>query len=272
MDLVRLKNSEILFKIGRSQKEIALKLEAIYMENYITLLLLIVPGFVAQTIFINLNQSEKKVDNFSLTIQALTYSIFILLFNYIILSILGYINTNDFASINKSFININFIVKYIIITILTSFYIGYCWNMIKPIYFHVINIIRKSESKNKLLNSPSMLLSCLDDGRDHLLSIEKDGKSLDTGFLNRFDNIEGNIKNISLVGQNDIEGLNISSYPIKRTYYTDEIKIIEYDIEYDIEEFTTKHKNISFLAFVVITSIFSLCLYLIHHLFSLLHF
>lgn len=153
------------------------------METYIALLLLVVPGFISKNLYEKLNNQNKPSDQFEATISALTYNIFITLVNYFILVLLGILSTTEFDGIKSKFFSVEFVVQYIIITLFTSIIIALIWDLICPYATFFMNYYRRKREKNAYLSAKSILLSQFDDGKQHIISIEKDGEQLGLGSL-----------------------------------------------------------------------------------------
>jgi hypothetical protein len=224
------------------------------METYIAILLLIVPGFIARYFFEKLNDNFTNEDKFQVTISALIYSIFIILLNYSIIKVLRVIDTSSLQDIAKNFSSINFVIFYTLITLPISLYVGYLWNELFPLFMSLINSIRDYKGKNSCGLDPSVCASYFNDGKEHLITIKKNGIAIGRGFIDRFSRSNDLIKEISLSNQETIKDIKeIDALPIKITCFNFEkdIEIVDHNI--DIYLNPKKTKRTSLLIFFCVT-------------------
>jgi hypothetical protein len=223
------------------------------MEAYIAILLLIVPGFIARYFFEKLNDNYTNEDKFQVTISALIYSIFIILINYLIIRLLRIIDTNSLEDISENFLSLNFVIFYTLLTLPISLYVGYLWNELFPLFMGLINKIRDIKGKNGCGLDPSVCASYLNDGKDHLVTIKKNGTPIGRGFVDRFSRSNDLIKEISLSNQDTTKTIKeIDDLPIKITCYNFEkdIEIVDHNIDSYLDTKESKGKSL-FIFFCV---------------------
>jgi hypothetical protein len=199
------------------------------METYIAILLLVIPGFIAEKVFVILNQPSRYISELNATISALIYSVFVLLVNYILIRIFGILSTTDFIFIASQFGSINFVITYIGLTIFSSSMVGFLANIFKPSFYKLINWFRIIDRKTALKETTS-LLSHLNDGKRHLLRILKNSNT-EVGFLRDFSIIDGNIKEIFLQDQEGLKDVDIDKIPTIGVYVIEDKTITEFDIK-----------------------------------------
>lgn len=210
------------------------------MENYISILLLIVPGFISKRIYDLLNHSTKSEAGMGDIVIPLFYSVFIVLINYIYLVGFGTLNTYSMGTISELFKAPEFIIYYILLTTLNLIFIALVFDKTNLLFLKVINCLRKWNGKNKLNNTTSILAN-LCDGRHHLLSIIDEKGNIETGLYNMGNYIDGKLASIALKGQKDFEKTDLNLFKEKRRYYNafDNNNIV---IEYDIENYKMNKK------------------------------
>lgn len=203
------------------------------MENYIVLLLLIVPGYIAQLVNSVFSDRNNLKSKFEETIDALIFSIFILLGNYIVISLF-----RKLYSLNElwlKFSTTTFVIKYIFLTVFMSVFIGCIWTIIYPkIEKRIINNIRvKFLHKNEITFATTTWTLAFDDGKQHAVYIEKDGKEYAKGFIKHIRRIGDKTKEIYLEGEDIIENNKNLFEEYKGIYleFNSGIKIREYDLK-----------------------------------------
>jgi hypothetical protein len=199
------------------------------MEAYIALLLMIVPGFIAETIYRSLNRDIKYDSTLQETVTALMYNMPILAITCLVLiPIYKYKNVADFKA---QFNNIDFVLVYIIITLIISIAMGFLWNMFEPKVSNFINSIRKNENKNEIENSEGVWDIVFNDGKQHAILIEKDGRECTKGFIKKLSQPQNlremYVENADLMNSckeyfSDVKGVYID--------FDKNIKITEYDL------------------------------------------
>jgi len=199
------------------------------MESYFALLLLIVPGFIAQKIFKLLNQDKKYNSNLEETISSLIMSIFILGIDVILLiSVYG---INFISELKLYFNSFHFLLGYTILTITISIAFGLLWNILCPYFLSVINKIRGLSNKNTIKITKNVWDSVFDDGTNHAIYIEKDGKEYTKGFIKELSDFN-NSRELFLEGEDLIDRNPELFSNFKGTYinFDQNIKVCEYDL------------------------------------------
>lgn len=147
------------------------------MDNYLALLLFIVPGFVAYQIENILNDEKEILDNFKITLIALVYNIFIMFGCYIVFLNFESIDYGiTFSELSDKFQSCTFFIHYITFSLLISIVMGITWYYLKKIYYWIMNYFRIKEGKNEFCYKATVLDECFNDGEDHLVKIIYDDK------------------------------------------------------------------------------------------------
>lgn len=198
------------------------------MENYIALLLLVAPGFMAYTVGEKLGDNEEMPNNLMLTLRVLVYSVFVLLLNYIVIAAL--LPLEKVADIQNLFRSASFVVRYILLTLVSSITVGATWGCIRRYFYEIVNLARLRMGRTRL-NERTVFNSTFDDGNFHVVKIEKDGKETFGAISSIGDNGKHELK---VVDCSEWEA-NIAENP--ETYR--DIKCVYYDFDkgYKITEF-----------------------------------
>lgn len=152
------------------------------MENYIALLLLVVPGFIAKHVYGKINSQISTEDKFDNIITALIFSIFIMLLNYLVLNFFGIIESVTFLEITTLFGTVNFVLKYTLITLVTAVIVAFVWDNIEPLCMDLINKYRDEKKRNHV-SRDTVFSKSFNDNQSHLISVEKDDKELFRGLI-----------------------------------------------------------------------------------------
>lgn len=165
------------------------------MDNYIAILLLVVPGFISRKIYGNLVDLQPAKDNFEETTYSLIFSAFNILGIYIIFYLVSWYDGDlrflTKTNIMNSFNNPRFVATYAIMALLSSLLIAFIWKMIHPGYIYFINYFRKKSRKNELSASDSVFHDSFNDDETHWVEICKDDKVLIRGVILRMDRENG---------------------------------------------------------------------------------
>lgn len=208
------------------------------MEQYISLLILITPGFIVRYLHKKLTSGEKEKSDFNKTIISLIYSIPILFINFIIILIFTDIET--FTDFINNFKLISFAISYMMLTLGTVFFFTLAWSYIHPRYTtKVINIIRESNGLSKIAEKKTVWDMFIDNGsRNQALSIYKNGKEIAKGFKKHWSCPQNIEQEILLEFEDIIDEHSECFKKIERIYYN-----IDKDImikEYNLDEFYDK--------------------------------
>jgi hypothetical protein len=231
------------------------------MEQYIAILFLIAPGFIAKAISEKFTRKSEKKDTFEITVSSLIFSVFVILITYAFLLIFTDLSMSD-SGIKELFSSPRFIIRYAIISILISIYCGYVWNLLQPIYYMLINHLRRLAGKN-IIQSGTVFETTFDDGRDHLVRIQQ-GTDNQIGFIHKFNVEDGILTEITLIEKDFAQEIQKSQkLEEKGTLICGDKQITEYDIKALIKKKSEKTiyvilVNVAILI-VVILLIFFLC-------------
>ena len=202
------------------------------MEELVAILLLVVPGFIANEIYKKLNRSVPDRTEIENTAISLAYSVLIMIVDFALLFIFGYISSFDLSAMKTNFSSLSFIVKYISLTAANCFYVSLLLTVFSPLILWFCNIIRKLLGKNCLEDTTSILES-LDDGNEHIVRIKKNNE-IEFGILDRIESQKGIITAISLRKQKEVEEIlhngDQDALKAKRTFFspTADFQITDY--------------------------------------------
>ena len=182
------------------------------MENYIALLLLIVPGFIARKIYKQTNNVREDLSQFEETLYCLATSLVI---GIISLWVAGAYFTNDISTIKGLFGNITFIRNYALTCLLISIPVGFLIYASLRIYNKVINVAR-GNNKGQVVLSTTVFDERFNDGNYHFVEVYKDDKLLGRGMLN--DRIE-KYKELYLIDSEKAYKELLQSYEVEKFPY-----------------------------------------------------
>ncbi len=148
------------------------------MENYIALLLLIVPGFVARKIYKQTTDIRDDLSQFEESLYCLLNSTIITAIAASILYFRGYRP----LTINALYGNIQFIAVYAALVFVLSIVLGFTIKPALCLYNKLINICR-GKSSDDIVISKTIFDMAFNDGKTHLVEVYKDGKFLGRGVL-----------------------------------------------------------------------------------------
>ncbi|KHM52468.1 hypothetical protein SAMN02745671_01221 [Anaerovibrio lipolyticus DSM 3074] len=156
------------------------------MDSYITLCLLIMPGYLARVINHHLCDSIVSNNKFDTIMESLLYDIVIIPLVYIIIRLL----TPEIDDISSFFMNMNNVIIYGICSIVVSILLGWLSKYLIEIYQNIINRLRDND--NKITIGKSIYNMNFNDGKVHLIEVYKDNTLLYKGILSNmyFDNKE----------------------------------------------------------------------------------
>jgi len=212
------------------------------MEQYIAMLLIIMPGFVSHKIYERLN-SDKRIENsFDKTVTALLYSTAIMVVNYNILNTKYKFTT--LVDIRNMFNNLNFIKNYITITIISCFFVAVIWNIIHPrLTTRMVNIVRWIERKSPVGAKDYVWDYIFNDKNLHekAVMIEKNGNFIGRGYINCFSYDKNILKEIYINRIAFLEQNSDQYSKFKGIYIDNENNLIIK--EYDLSEITLMNKS-----------------------------
>lgn len=155
------------------------------MPNYIEIILLVAPGFIAQRTSRWLgNFSNENPSQFDSVMSYFSYSLFAGVFSAGILMFLGILPYDILTKNYEDIIQNNIqLLKICIIMILCSVFTGLLWQIVfKVIVKKFLNLIySKTHNGNSVYDGGSLMVSELSDGEDHLLIIKKEEQEIACG-------------------------------------------------------------------------------------------
>ncbi len=214
------------------------------MKDFILILLLVSPGFLARAITANLSSKGETKSEFDKTVTSLIYSLPINVINLLILKLLfGY---STIGQIYNKFNEIQFTLKYILLTIIITIVLSVVLEFLNgTVILLFINIIR-----NLLGHEKRSINYC---GWDEFFEFDKQQKFKAIKiFKGETEILKGFVRNSTFSNEDDKEV--ITEYPdlfirhkecfnlIKQEYYNPKLDLrIQ---EYDLTEFIKKLNNI----------------------------
>jgi hypothetical protein len=159
------------------------------MENYLAILLLIVPGYIARKIYKHTNDVRDDLSTFEETLYCLMFSgiISIVALTIMVISIHGCYF--DYSTLHVSDIqlyanNLGFIGKYVGLVLIVTTILGLSTYWLNIYYTYCVNMVRGTEKAAVVLNQ-SIFDSYFNDGKyQHFVEVYKDGTLLCRGRLN----------------------------------------------------------------------------------------
>lgn len=154
------------------------------MENYLWLVILIAPGFIAkQTSRWLGNFSAHRPSEFDSIMSYFVYSIFSIMFSFKTLMYFGYLPQGELTTkFEQAFATNLELVEKMAIIIIVSVFVGFFWQVfIKGFLTWVIDKITEGLWNSTVDTGETYLSSYLSNGRDHLLRIKKDGREIAVG-------------------------------------------------------------------------------------------
>ena len=148
------------------------------MENYIALLLLIVPGFIARKIYKQTTNVREDLSQFEETLYCLFYSLIIAIISLWICGALY----GDIKTIITLYNNLTFITSYAITAIVLSIVLGASIKYLLIGYNKAVNRLR-NDKDGEIAISHTIFDDVFNDGKPHWIEVYKDGKLLGQGFL-----------------------------------------------------------------------------------------
>lgn len=175
------------------------------METIFIAVLFSIPGFTAEMLEDRIfGKITKEKSDFDKTVSAIIYSSFIILLNLTIMSKFFNIKINTFESLVAKLMNIQFFIKYVILTfavcILFIFIKKYIWDFVVRV---CINIWRKINKLPKETRFSTVWEEIFENPKEpimnKIISIEKDGDLITCGVLARYSTQNGKKKEFLLI-------------------------------------------------------------------------
>lgn len=203
------------------------------MQQYIGLLLLIVPGFIVRIILESLTSCKSIKSDFDKTVTALIYNLPIMFINYLIIYYWCKIDT--IPELILKFNSLLFISKFVIVTFLITLCFAVTWSFIESkLMTKIINQLRKFNKLNDVEHRVDVWDVFLNDGtKMKAISIIKNEREIIKGFVRKW-SLDGTEDNEILVEKQDV----FKDFPqlfdeVDKVYYniSKDIMIKEYSLE-----------------------------------------
>lgn len=148
------------------------------MENYIALLLLVVPGFIARKIYKQTTNIREDLSQFEETLYCLFYSLIIAIISLWICGAWY----GDIKTIITLYNNLKFITSYAITASVLSILLGLFIKYLLYWYNKAINRLRHNKD-GEIAISHTIFDDVFNDGNHHFVEVYKDGKLLGRGEI-----------------------------------------------------------------------------------------
>lgn len=211
------------------------------MQQYLAMILIISPGFLVRSIHEDLTWNRVVKSEFEKTIISLIYSVPVFTINFIVLY--SNFNIKTINELVKKFDSIDFILKYGLLTILSSMVFIIIWSIIYPnITFKIVNYIRVKRKFNTLDERPTAWEAFINDKQKFkVVRISKNGKEIGKGFVSKWNFQEGNEKELCLEKEKIFDLFPDLFDEVESTYYNiDKDLIIS---KYNLEKLNLLIKN-----------------------------
>lgn len=152
------------------------------MENYIALLLIVMPGYLSRLIYRHISDEVPDKDKFKIIMESLLYDVIILPLVYLIIHYI----TPDIDQIKMFFTIPQYIGMYAICALFLSIVVSVSWKYLKPKYNHIVNYIRKARGLNEITLNQSVFTRAFNDGLTHWVEVYKDDKLITRGLILHF--------------------------------------------------------------------------------------
>jgi hypothetical protein len=155
------------------------------IKDYFALLLLIIPGFLCNSIFAGLNEGgviRKNDDGLRVVLKSLLFSIGVWLLNYTFLCI-GYRKFWGLEEITGRFAQIPFIILYIGISLIDCLILALLLDSLRPVGAGLLNFFRRLSGKPILTSKETVWDEIVADRQNHAVIIEKNNQELFRGVV-----------------------------------------------------------------------------------------
>lgn len=208
------------------------------MENYIAMLLVVAPGFIARNIYERLNSGEKEKSDFRRTVIALLHSIPIVVISLVVVVSLTEIET--IPQLMKSMEEIRSMLKYTALMLMVTALYVTLLSIVHPKYTTMLaNFIRKYRGLSEVSQEDDAWNIMFNNNESQPVAIFKDGKQIACGLVKNWNHADNEEKELILEGEWIEEHLDEDD--VTRTYYS-----LDKDIlikEYSLEELHSKLKQ-----------------------------
>ncbi len=151
------------------------------MENYIALLLFVMPGYLARLVYGHVEDGVLEKDKFRIIMESLLYNMAIIPTVYLALLCTGKKVESPYTFFSES-INIAMYAGSSVVVAILS---GVAWKYLKPWYVKGINRLRKSSNQNTIDIDKTVFDLVFNDGSTHWVEVYRDDKLLARGILGR---------------------------------------------------------------------------------------
>ncbi len=155
------------------------------MEKYLMLILLAAPGFVASSIAKGFGVATAKRGEFESLANYLSYSFFSILLTVTISAALGIVDLNgNWQSFSEKLSSVKISVEVLLIALISGASVGILWSLwLSNLFIKALNKINILCGRNKRNLNGSLLNRLFDDGSEHFVLVQKDGRDLAVGFI-----------------------------------------------------------------------------------------
>lgn len=155
------------------------------MEKYLAIILLSAPGFIAKFVAQCLGDIPPKRGEFESVLVYSSFSLFSITVTLVLASLMGLYNVQaSWGDLEKNFAYPIFCAQFLGLSLICSVVVGAAWHLwIEKLLVGFFNKINKMNGKNEVFFDGMLLHKILNDGKDHFLVVEKDGKEVVAGFF-----------------------------------------------------------------------------------------
>ncbi len=149
------------------------------MENYVALLLFVMPGYLARLVYGHVEDGVFEKDKFRIIMESLLYNMAIIPMVYLALICLG-INVESphlFFSLPRN------IASYAVCAVVAAIIAGVAWRYLKPFYVKGINRLRRASDQNTIDIDKSVFDLAFNDGQIHWVEVYREGEMLARGIM-----------------------------------------------------------------------------------------
>lgn len=203
-------------------------------EKYLTLVLLMAPGFITSFVSQLLGTKPDKKGEVFAVMRYFAYSFFSLIMTYILLMLCGYVwAAQTYSEMINGFNSMGKIATFIIIMFISSIIIGALWSQLgKKYILRGANLINQNLGQNINFIDGTLLDQIVNDGKEHYIILEKHGIKAEGFYYGKSDPSDDNYE-ISISTYPEYQGLaqkRPRDFQVKQTYIDlkNDIKIIEY--------------------------------------------
>ena len=149
------------------------------VENYIALLLFVMPGYLARLVYGHLEDGMFEKDKFRIIMESLLYNMAIIPTVYFALVCMGF----NAESPNLFFSATLNIAVYAACAVMAAIVAGGAWKFLKPFYVKGINRLRRASDQNTIDLDKSVFDIAFNDGQIHWVEVHREGEMLARGIM-----------------------------------------------------------------------------------------